>query len=120
MIPSDGRQPADCQAALRALATQGKFLFGNHKLEKEFYDCDLLEVGERCEAIRISLREVLPGDREGPDPPYHVSYPPFPNLRLYAYCWKSAHFGERMYLKYALTRGSPPELVIYSFHRSRY
>lgn len=117
------------QESIEALATarqalenyRGKFWFGNlAKVEREFVELGLFEETERSMHIDIALQEINHGDRRGPDPPGDVSsHPPFPNLKLYAFCWYSPELQKRMYMKFALSLDCvKPRLVLYSFHES--
>jgi hypothetical protein len=123
MIPSERGSNEAIVAAQKALADYaGRFWPGNPgKLELEFYELDLLKDSEQFMALDIILDEIMPGDRVGPPPPNDVStHPPFPGFPLYAFCWSSAHFGKRMYFKFALISGSgKTRLAVYSLHEPR-
>lgn len=81
MIPS---VQLDSSAAIRlargALAERDRFLFGNEKLESEFYALDLLSAEERYMAIDVALQEISPACRRGPQPPNDVAKGRFPGI----------------------------------------
>ena len=124
MILSNKESVAALTAAKQALEDyRGKFWLGNlPKVEREFHELDLLDESERFMAIDIALQEITATDRCGPEPPHDVSdHPPFRNLQLYAFCWNSAEFKKRMYMKFALASDcTKTKLVVYSFHESRF
>jgi hypothetical protein len=122
MIPSSQSSAKAVESARRALDEHGRFWLGNvAKVENEFYTLGLITKEERYASVDIALQEICPGDRLGPQPPDDTSsHPPFRGLRLYAFCWASAHFAKRMYVKFALIDGSgPTKLVLYSFHEEK-
>jgi hypothetical protein len=123
MIPS-GRESAEAiSAARKALEDFGRFWLGHiQKVEKEFLDLDLWDESDRFMAIDIALSEITPTDRLGPNPPNDFSsHPPFLRQRLFAFCWSSAHFGQRMYFKFAVVGDTKiPRLVVYSLHEARF
>lgn len=122
MIPSSQSSAGAVKSARRALDEHGRFWLGNvTKVEKEFYELGLLTKEERYASVDIALQEIGPDDRLGPQPPDDVSsHPPFKGLRLYAFCWTSAHFTKSMYIKFALVSGSgPTKLVLYSLHEEK-
>jgi hypothetical protein len=108
-------------AARRALeASNGKFRFGNSKLENEFYGLGLLTPQERFVSVDIALSQVGPEHRCGPDPPGNISFHPYPGRTLYAFKWYSPEFGSFMYMKFCIAgTGKMELLVLYSFHKDR-
>lgn len=118
------RKALDHRAALAAarkiLDNDQNFLYGNTKLDEEFYELGLLDPNERFAAVDIALNQIKPDDWCGPRPPGDVSCGPYSGLRLYAFKWNSTEFGKMMYLKFALTGATGSELlVLYSFHEDR-
>src|SRR5579862_9323980 len=116
MIPSSKSSSYVLAAARQALDKHGRFWLGNvTKVESEFYELGILTEEERYASIDIALMEIGPKDRMGPRSPNDISvHPPFTGAPLYAFCWASAHFAKRMYIKFALISGSgPSQLVIY-------
>jgi hypothetical protein len=116
----DGSSQALAAAKRSLEIANGKFRYGNLKLEGEFYDLGLLTPQERFVAVDIALSQIKPEDRCGPDPPGDVSFPPYPGRTLYAFKWYSTEFKSFMYMKFCITgTGGMELLVLYSFHKDR-
>jgi hypothetical protein len=116
MIPSEQLDSSSAiKLAKESLRKNSKFLFGNSKIEAEFYSLDLFTREERLMAIDIALQEISPACRLGPQAPGNMSGV----KHLYAFYWASAEFKKNMYFKFALsTDAGRTHLYVYSLHES--
>ena len=117
MIPSrqlDSAKAIGC--ARQALGKDQKFVFGNVKLESEFFGLALLSEQERYMAVDLALQEITPLCRLGPQPPGNLSSR---GQHLYAFYWPSVEFKRNMYFKFELRSDAKgTHLILHSFHES--
>ena len=121
MILSNQESAEAIRSAKDALENYKRFFFGNAKLESELYDLGLLTAEERYMAVDITLQEITPADRRGPNPPNDfTSSGLLKGERLCAFRWQSVEFKRLMYFKFAVAaRSGKPRLVVYSLHEHR-
>jgi hypothetical protein len=86
--------------------------------EKFGIECDSIE--QRNAILLIAAEEATPADYDGERPPEKAYEPEIKGQPLYAFCWKSTHFGAQMYFKFAL-KGTDNNRKAYlvSIHESR-
>lgn len=86
--------------------------------EKFNIECDTSE--QRKNVLLAAAQEVTPADYDGKHPPEKAYESSIKGHPLYAFCWKSSHFGAQMYFKFAL-KGTDNNRKAYlvSIHESR-
>ena len=82
----------------------------------EFRDLRLWTAAEMTRALEVAANEFTPEHYAGTRPPLRSYEKACKGAELFAFCWDSAHFGRRMYLKFCFVRET---LFIVSFHSDR-
>jgi hypothetical protein len=86
------------------------------KLLPEFHALDCWTLEEQTKALATALGELGPEHYAGSRPPQKSYERMCKGAELFAFAWKSAHFGWRMYLKICFVKDT---LYIVSFHPAK-
>ena len=101
----------------KALLKDGQFAPCNPgKLAANFADLVLFSGEEQMEALGAAFDEVRWRDYAGERPPQQSYEDATKGCEMLAFCWDSAFFGRRMYLKFTIRA---KVLFVFSLHPSR-